>query len=424
MRSADATAVQIGIPAQVLMENAGQRVAESAARHWPTATNITVLCGKGNNGGDGYVTARHLLESGNSVKVLELTGKAAALTTEEARQARISLLAHEPSIEALTPQSLSAILTDSELMIDALFGSGLSRPLAGDLAAIVKIANEATVPILSIDVPSGVGSDSPLLMGPHIEAERTLQLAGPKLSSAFYPARAAFGNLEVATIGIPESVLEAQSSTQLLTHQDATLHLPKRAEDVHKYSAGTVAVLAGSPNYLGAAELACRAAYRAGAGLVTLAAESRLAASWPEIVFWPLNWEDKPLEALSTLTEKAAQSLVIGPGLTKRAETFIPTILTDRKVPSVLDASALAPTARLRQAVKNHGRSVLTPHLGEAAHLLGTRVSEVLADPLAAAANLAADWGRGMSWPVCSVPGSPAPSSCTTAAVPRSSCTV
>ncbi len=118
-----------------------------------------------------------------------------------------------------------------------------------------------------------------------------------------------------------------------------------------------------------------------------------MAGSWPEIVFWPLNWQKKPLETLASLAEKAAQSLVIGPGLTKQAEAFIPSILSDRTVPSVLDASALVPNAGLRQAVKNHGRCVLTPHLGEAALLLGTRASDVRADPLTAATHLAADWG-------------------------------
>ena len=159
------------------------------------------------------------------------------------------------------------------LVIDALFGSGLSRALEGDLAEMVDLLNRSGVDILSIDIPSGLSADTGDVLGPHVQATRTVQLAGAKVASMFYPAKPAFGQVETVDIGIPAAVLDAQSQVTLLTPETVRPQLPTRAEDTQKYAVGTVLVIAGSAQYLGAAEMACRAALRGGAGLVTLAAE-------------------------------------------------------------------------------------------------------------------------------------------------------
>ncbi len=384
MRQADEQAVQAGLRLQQLMERAGQAVAEAALRLFPSAQYLLILCGKGNNGGDGYVAARLLQQARKDVTVLELSkdvkGEASIPRTTWVRQGKVG---------NFTMPNLEFSLLQCDLIIDALLGTGLTRTVDAELATLTETLNQSGRPILSVDVPSGVGSDSAVLLGTYIKATHTVQLAGPKLSSAFYPARQAFGTWEVADIGIPKTILEEISTLELLTDDAVKPWLPKREATAHKYSVGTVLVVAGSARYLGAAELACRAAYRAGAGLVTLAAETRFSNSWPEIIFEPLNWSDKPLETLKTISENRAQVRVIGPGLAEEAQPFLPDLIRLSNVPTILDAGALSSGKPWTNAVRKHGRCVLTPHYGEAAKLLGATSQEVAGSPLESARGIA-----------------------------------
>ncbi len=393
MRAADKAAARAGVALQVLMETAGRAVAATALDHWPDKERLLVLCGQGNNGGDGYVAARLLHLAGKNVTVLEQAASQDAMTSAESRTARAAWLAYERPTRRLSPATAEAALKEVEIVVDALLGSGLSRALEGKWASVVEAVNRSGLPVLSVDVPSGIDADRPALVGPHIRATRTVQLAGPKVASAFPPARAAFGAWAVADIGIPAKVLDKQSDVELLADDTVKPWLPTRAPDAHKYSAGTVLVVAGSKRYLGAAELAARGAYRAGAGLVTLAAEARLPNSWPEIIFEGLDWGSKPLETLASLSEKRAQVRVIGPGLDERATELLPDLITQSEVPTVLDAGALTGGEAWRAAVKKHGRCVLTPHAGEAAKLLGTSSAEVGEEPLETARTLAKRFG-------------------------------
>jgi NAD(P)H-hydrate epimerase len=379
---------QSGISLQQLMENAGQAVADVALNIFPNATSFLMLCGKGNNGGDGYVAARHLFQAQKNVVLLELITSNETLSTHEARLARSAYLDLQPSY-ALNQENLDRALRTCDVIIDGLLGSGLSRPLQEPLSIWVAAVNSSKKPILSIDIPSGIFSDSSSIQGPHIQATYTLQLAGAKLASAFYPAKKAFGHWEVANIGIPESVLQGLSKIHLLDDATVKPWLPKRGADVHKYSAGTVLVIAGSSRYVGAAELACRAAYRAGAGLVTLAAETRFSHSWPEIIFEALDWSNYPLQALQAIDSKRAQVRVIGPGLGEQAIPYLPEIIMQSMVPTVVDAGALVLSDPWANAVREHSRCVLTPHHGEAAKLLRTSSQEIRANPLEAAKTLA-----------------------------------
>ncbi len=387
MRAADAAAAAAGMPTLLLMEAAGRAVAGTARDAFPAARSVLVLCGKGNNGGDGYVAARFLRASGRTVTVLEMTSRPAG---DDAAAARRALLAHGGAPEPLDDDRLAAALERCDVVIDALLGSGLDRPLHGDLQAWVERVTASGVPVLAVDVPTGVSADAPTPPGTHLRAAATVQLAGAKLASAFYPARSAFGDAVVADIGIPRRVLEEASPVTLLDADAAARWLPARRPEAHKYTAGTVLVVAGSERYLGAAELACRAAYRGGAGLVTLAASSRAPSAWPEVVFAPLDWSAAaPLDALGAVEAKRAQAAVVGPGLDPAAVAWLPRLLSQLQGAVVLDAGALAPDAELREAVRAHGRVVLTPHVGEAARLLATSTGDVLDDPPAAAATLA-----------------------------------
>ncbi len=388
MRNADQAAADAGVSSLLLMENAGRAVAEAARRGWPDARRILILCGRGNNGGDGYVAARHLLLAGLEITVLEHAHHQDDMGSADGRAARAAWLAHGEAGE-LSEVNVQAALRRHDLVIDALFGSGLSRALEEPFASIVEAVNESGLSVLSVDVPSGVSADEGAMNGPHIRAARTVQLAGPKRSSVLHPASEAYGAWEVADIGIPEKTLEAQSDVQVLTARDVVPWFPTRAQDTHKYKVGTVLVVAGSEQYLGAAEMACRGAYRAGAGLVTLAAEGRLAGSWPEIIFAPLHWDEDPLAGLENISEKRRQVRVVGPGLDERALGVLPQLIRQSDVPTLLDAGALDGSDAWFEAVREHGRCVLTPHVGEAAGLLGGSAGDVQADPIGSARELA-----------------------------------
>ncbi len=395
MRAADRAAMDAGVSSLILMENAGRGIAEFAMRTWPELRDAVVVCGKGNNGGDGYTVARYLHQHGWRVWVLEMSDEPGS---EDSQTMRSAWLAHsEGCTEALGVEALARRIDATTLVVDALFGSGLSRPLEGELANVVKHLNQSDAPVLSVDVPSGVSADKAEPIGPAVRATRTAQLAGPKRASIFYPARGHFaagtaaqlGRVEtVVDVGIPPRLVDAQASVEVLTPAWARLHLPSRAPDAHKYQVGTVLVIAGSPQYSGAAQLASRAALRAGAGLVTLAGEDAPHGGWPEIIFAPLDWREA-LADLADIPAKRAQVRVIGPGLDPRAFELLPDIIAQRAAVTVLDASALVGGDAWFEAVEAHGRCVLTPHAGEARRLLERSVGDILADPIDAAQTLA-----------------------------------
>lgn len=385
MRAADAAASDAGIPSLLLMEGAGRVVAEAALRGFPDHTNVLILCGRGNNGGDGYVAARQLLGK-RSVEVLELSDTP---NSDDAKTVRGALLAHGLHPHPLTQSALLRALRKNPLVIDALFGSGLTRSLEDNLAELVEAVNKSGTDTLSVDLPSGLSADTGDVLGPHVRATQTVQLAGAMVSSLFHPAKAAFGASVVADIGIPAAILDAHSRVTLLTPETVRPQLPTRAEDTHKYEVGTVLVIAGSARYLGAAELACRAALRGGAGLVTLAAEGSFSGTWPELIHERLAWQQNPLDTLAKIGDNRAQVRVIGPGLDRQAEPLLPELIAQRDVPTVLDAGALAGGDAWFEAVRAHGRCVLTPHMGEAAKLLAVPTAELRQDPIRAATTLA-----------------------------------
>jgi len=406
MRAADAAAIASGISGGTLMAAAGAAVAARLTDLFPACTHVMVLCGRGNNGGDGYVAARLLGLAGLDVQVLEL----AQPTTVDASAARGALIETGSLPAPLTPVSLATWLDDPartrpvagaddtavhrRVIVDAILGCGLDRAVEGALAEVVDRVNASGLPVLAVDVPTGVAADMPVPPGPHVRATATIQLAGPKLASAFQPARAAYATsgspeLDVADIGIPAAVLDALSDVTLLTSETCRPWLPRREPWAHKYSAGTVTVVAGSAAYAGAAELACRGAWRGGAGLVTLAGNHRHPGAWPETVYRPLE-DEWPPEGLDS---KAAAACVIGPGLAEESLAVVPRVLSWAPGPVVIDASALSPAVlwpalEAQRAATGTPRVVLTPHAGEAARLLDTTVAEVNARPLRAAARL------------------------------------
>jgi ADP-dependent NAD(P)H-hydrate dehydratase / NAD(P)H-hydrate epimerase len=388
LHAADRAAAEAGVPTYDLMLAAGRSIAAALRRRWPSARRVAALCGPGNNGGDGYVAARALGAAGLEVHVHELRAEP---TTDDARRARRELLdAALGGVRVTTGEDVPPLTVG--VVIDALFGSGLSRPLEGQAAAWIEALVASRLPVLAIDVPSGVRADRAGLEGPVVRADLTVQLAGAVAASALAPARGAFGAWEVAPIGIPETILDAHAAGVLLEHADVRPRFGPRPDDLHKYRSGAVLVVGGSRRYAGAVELAARGAYRGGAGLVTIAASERVPSAWPETIFEQLGDDTDVDTLLREIGPSRSGASVLGPGWQVGRER-LERALRAAHGPVVLDAGGLAHD--LRVVARERGDVVLTPHHGEAARLLeGAALKhDPHDDPLGAALALAEAWG-------------------------------
>lgn len=366
MREADRRAVALGHPSLLLMEAAGRGVAGWLLRWF--SEKVVVLAGKGNNGGDGLVAARWLAHWGRAVEVYAPEGQEG-----DAGVARRALEAHGLEVRPLSDWRPEA----RTVVVDALFGTGLRGPLEGPYAVLVERLNASGLPVVSVDLPSG------LPYAPHVRAHLTVALAGLKHEHLFYPHRAACGRIVLDSLGMPRAALEDPSLPEVLHHGLMRTLLPRRPGDAHKGSVGRVLVAGGHRNYTGAPSLAALGAYRAGAGLVTVAYPEGCEVRPPlEAVRLPLaGWSAAGLQGVRA--EAAAVGMGAGEGGVEAALAVL-----GLGCPTVLDADALQP--RVLQAYLEAGvPAVLTPHPGEAGRLLGWASSEVARRPLEAARLLA-----------------------------------
>ncbi len=395
------TISEIGIPGIVLMEAAGRAVADAAAglAGCRGGVRVLVVCGPGNNGGDGFVAARHLLDAGCDVTVVLLAERrayagdaATCLKALDWFNARI--------VEASRgiPDDVVAWAMDA-VIVDAVFGTGLSRPVGGVYADTIDIMNTLHGPAIAVDIPSGIDSDTGAVLGTAFEADLTITFGAAKIGHYVWPGRGHCGEVRVVQIGIPAALTERAADLRLLDNGDIRDAFPARPPDSYKNTFGHVAVVGGLPGKTGAAILAGRAAIRAGAGLTTLVltepAAGRIEGRWPDLMIdaaitenagW-LGVDDQVLSAL--LDGKSA--LVIGPGLGTRPGTSqVVTRLLSGGLPAVLDADALNAMAADPGALKSLGPDcVVTPHPGEAARLLGVDKAAVQAERLKSARELA-----------------------------------
>ncbi len=407
MREADRRAIDdAGLPSIVLMENAGRQVVTGIDGTFDDADGLTyaVLCGKGQNGGDGMVVARTLLERGADVRVY-LIGRAADVVGDARTNLQVlqSLEADLVEISDAAAWELHApAVLRADLIVDAIFGTGLKGPVSGLVQSIVEDLNASETPVVSIDVPTGIDASSPALPGPAIEATLTVTFAAPKLAHVLPPAEHHAGSLVVADIGIPQGIIQALDGpwVELLTRDGLRRHVAPRAADSQKGDYGRVLVVAGSMGKTGAAYLAAMAALRSGAGLVTLAAPRScvpiLAALGVEYMTLPLDETPEgqiAFEAADTVAGFDADVVVIGPGLGRSPSTmaFVQAVVERRGVPTVLDADALYAFASETERLEGREEAplVITPHPGEMARLLGVTVDEVQGDRLAVARELA-----------------------------------
>ncbi len=388
MRALDkATIEDVGIPALTLMETAGRAVAE-VAREMANGGSVAVVCGPGNNGGDGFVVARvlraHPLEAVVYLAVprAKITGDAAThLAILERAGGVVRMIDTATELAELADE-----ITHAAVVVDALFGVGLARPIEGHHADIVAVINRGAQR-LALDIPSGLDADTGKVLGVAVTADRTATLAAHKVALVTSPGFAYCGQVTACDIGVPPGLLATQGvRAGLVEERDVSGWLPRITPLDHKGTRGHVLVVGGSPGMRGAGRLAAMAALRAGAGLVTLAAEGELTAD-DSIMTRQIT--EGPDSIVELLEGKAA--VVIGPGLGKSesAARWVGDVLAVG-VPAVLDADALNLIAGVTGALaKAHGPIVITPHPGEAARLLGSTTKEIEADRLAAARALA-----------------------------------
>jgi len=363
MAEADRLMVAAGTPGIDLMENAGRAVADAAAAL--PGRRVGVLAGPGNNGGDGFVAARHLAERGYSVRV--------GLVGEKTRLKGDAALAADrwsDSIEAASP----ALFVDSDIVIDALFGAGLDRNVDGVARMMIEAMNGSGIPIVAVDIPSGVNGTTGAVMGVAVKATTTVTFFRRKTGHFLMPGRLRCGAIQVADIGIPDSVLDRIKPRAFANVPDLWEgQFPVPRAEGHKYSRGHAAVVSGGVSTTGAARLAARGALRAGAGLVTIASPREAlavhAAANTAVMVRPV---DGPQELLEFLSDKRRNAVVLGPGggVGAALREQVAVALADEAA-VVLDADALTSFAEkpevLASAIEGRaGRAtVLTPHDGE-----------------------------------------------------------
>jgi NAD(P)H-hydrate epimerase len=397
MRAFDAHAIQTcRVPSLLLMENAGRGATDVLERGLlggrAAGHRVLVVCGTGNNGGDGLVMARHLALRGARVEVI-VAGDAGRMSAD----ARANLEAWRGlgngvlELPGIAP--LEKALEVADVVVDALFGTGLDRPIEGFLAEVVRTVNAAKARRFAVDLPSGLDADTGGTLGVAVRADATVTFAHPKLGLLTPGGSRLAGAVSVVDIGVPASLVETTgASAQLLGREDLARHAAPRSRATHKNASGHVVVVGGSSGKVGAPMLAAHGAMRAGAGLVTI-------ASWPEALGAIEGAEPEIMTARldpaalahgidAILTGK--QSLVVGPGLGlgREARHAVEHIVQSWRGPAVFDADALSLFAGEPGAFARAHGAIVTPHPGEVGRLLGRTTAEVEANRFQAAREL------------------------------------
>jgi NAD(P)H-hydrate epimerase len=387
MRAADQAAEsRFGMPSALLMENAGRFLADAARELGAPGGRFVVVCGPGNNGGDGLVAARFLLAQGLRV-TLVLVGDRAKLTPESRRNL------HALGPFAIQPQPPGAVdARAGDVVVDAVFGTGLTRPPAGEFAEAIQHMlrwRAAGAKVVAADLPSGLHTDTGEPFTPCVEADLTITFGFLKQGQVLEPGATLCGELRCVDIGIPIEAVEPQPGAEmfLVEEADAREAIAPRRSDTHKGTYGHVLVVAGSHGKSGAAAMSALGALRAGAGLVTVATRSEVVESVlghaPEVMGWPLeNRGPLGMADLEPLLEAAEKKdvLVIGPGIPRGEETtkLLGELLSRVNAPAVLDADALNAVAQdLDVLGRAKGPLVLTPHPGEMSRLTGVPTKDL-----------------------------------------------
>ena len=411
MRRMDLYAIEkLGIIGPVLMENAGLEIVRAILERFPDVRQekVVIVAGKGNNGGDGFVVARHLFNRGAKPLILLLAPKKAvqgdaALNLTMAERMGIAIQ------EAGTPDLWAKArrrLTSATLLLDAVFGTGLTQPAAGLFAKVISDINRSPAYRVAVDIPSGLSSDLFEPIGPSVEADLTVTMASPKIAHVFAPTEALCGELVVADISMPPFMFQDPDlKLELVEETFIAPCFKKRAKDAHKGTFGHLLIVSGSRGKTGAASLTAKAALKTGAGLVTVGTPGSclplVARSMAEIMTEPL-----PETGAGTLGDQAGNpilellrgrdALVLGPGISTHPETaqMVLALLPRVKVPMVIDADGLNILSAQPDLLKRLKPPViLTPHPGEFARLVQVPTRTVVSEKLRLAPEFAQKYG-------------------------------
>ncbi len=396
MKRDDTEAIAAGTPALILMERAARAAFEIFLERFDTA-RVLIFCGNGNNGGDGFAMARLLAAHLGHAEVCYLGEYREDGTPNPAKMSAACAAQYQalPHTVSVTAMPCTAGVT---AVVDAIFGIGLSRPLEGRYAAAVELINQMGVPVLSVDIPSGVNADNGAVMGCAVRATLTVAIAAKKYGHVLFPGVQLSGEVVVADIGIKlgkaaGGVLEASDLDKL----------PPRPRRAHKGTFGRVLVVGGSPTMSGAAYLAAKAAYRAGAGLVEIFSPEETRAVYqtllPEAVLTSYNAQNATENLASALSRADAVALGMGLTQSEQALQLVTEVLATKDIPLVVDADALnlvAANPPLRALLYLRGNVILTPHLAEMSRLTATPVAKIAADLPRAARELAKESGAAV----------------------------
>lgn len=410
MQRLDRTAINdLGIPGVVLMENAGLQVVEEIHKIIgnPMGKTVTVFAGKGNNGGDGFVIARHLLNAGAEVKIMLF-----AETTDVAGDAKVNLdilLAMGYKVYPIVkPNSLNIIklaMVYTDLIVDAVFGTGFKGAVSEHVGNVIDIINSSGKTVVAVDIPSGLEANTGRVYGPCVRATSTVTFAHAKVGLLVQEGPEYVGKLTVADISIPPKLVDSLGIKRYLTTPELVKKImPVRKPDGHKGTYGRVLVVGGSDGLSGAAAMASMAALRAGAGLVTLAVPASLhdlmEVKLTEVMTKPLpETGEKSIsaEAGPGVREmlNGSDVLALGPGISTNSGTvdFVRELLQGLDKPAVIDADGLNALVGTTGILNNcRGPVILTPHPGEMARLLGIKIEEVQNNRIEIALEAAGKW--------------------------------
>lgn len=408
MQETDRSAIEeFGIPGLELMEKAGRSCVEEIIAEFGLKGRAVIMCGKGNNGGDGYVIARLLTQKGWSVKVIILADREqisgdAAVNLDKITASLANYCTHEGQLTALHMKDIF----QTDVIVDAILGTGLRSDVSGIYLEAIELVNASGRPILSVDIPSGIHGTTGRILGSAVRAYITVTFAFAKLGHVLYPGAEHTGRLVVADIGIPQKLMDSASGYEFLNKETMRPMLHRRDRQAHKGVFGHCLIIAGSTGKTGAAALSANSAVRAGSGLVTLATPESingiLELKTTEAMTVPLA--DAGNGHLSSSCFPAIEKLLsgkdavaLGPGLDRRPGTvaLVQALVEAITLPLVIDADGLNALAEDMSVLrrKKSQQVILTPHPGEMSRLLGTSIPDVDAIRISVAQEFARNYG-------------------------------
>jgi NAD(P)H-hydrate epimerase len=411
VREADKKASdKLKIPGIVLMENAGRGAAEALLRRYPAARNFLILCGPGNNGGDGFIAARHIMFWGRDAAVIstispEKYKNDASVAALSAKNSGVAIVCSKD----VKDEELSECIKRTDVVVDALIGTGSNGAPRGEVVRLIELCRAASR-VVSLDIPSGVDPDTGEVYGTVLTSEATITFLAEKVGLAVSPGCIHCGEVEVCGIGArPELVLEKYQLTGYDASDIPSLR-PQVPKDAHKSTRGALMVVGGSEYFRGAPVLAGMGALRAGCGLVFLAVPEFLAAeassTLPEAIVLPLPAKGgfirfKTVEKILSPWFEKCGALALGPGIGRNVESELVTtwLCTEWKKPLLIDADALHHVVNIDKSANPYHRResvVITPHEGEAAHLLGSTAKKVAESRLSSCVDLSERFGTAL----------------------------